>query len=411
MARRTFGLLRVRVEDGAAHLSFFLTTPFFESRKRDGTRQIVRIYRKTEPDFIFGQDYAEYFDGLDYREAEVIFDGALPAINERKYEFTDEHVCSGGTYAYWVCSDRGDSPTGPCPVRVRDPQLWWSQARNDHCMDELAADRPETVSLEQYGVTASGRPIRGLRVGDFRNVLALVGAIHAGESGPELILPATERLLEENGPLLDEVGLAVLPSVNIDQRERLVEGTPWYLRVNRNGVDVNRNFEAGWERIEYGYGLISSDPDSATYRGPRPASEPETQAVVRFLEQVRPRAVLSYHYLASLCGARMLAPSSAEGDPAFARKCGQLVKTFATDFRGRQPKCVEPSFNCSAGSLPEYCYQRLGVPCFDLEWDGNPDTEAACMDGTTREMLGTCQQQHFEAIRRVLRHIQSGNPE
>ncbi|MDP2873655.1 MAG: M14 family zinc carboxypeptidase [Bacillota bacterium] len=55
------------------------------------------------------------------------------------------------------------------------------------------------------------------------------------------------------------------------------------------GVDLNRNYPAGWERC-------SSQPETQIYRGPAPWSEPETRAI-RDLFDARPniRLAISYH--------------------------------------------------------------------------------------------------------------------
>ena len=50
------------------------------------------------------------------------------------------------------------------------------------------------------------------------------------------------------------------------------------------GVDPNRNYPFEW----YGGGS-SSDPNSETYRGPSPGSEPEVQALMDFINSQRVR--------------------------------------------------------------------------------------------------------------------------
>ncbi len=158
--------------------------------------------------------------------------------------------------------------------------------------------------------------------------MPLIGVIHGGESGAELMLPAIEGVLKQHDDLLDEVSIAAIPVVNVDERERLVNGVPWYLRTNANGVDLNRNFPADWDMVEYGYGLDSSDPDSGTYRGPSPASEPETKAVMAFLQERLLQAVYAFHCLASICGMVFLAPKCGAEDTVYAETC----KAYATAY-------------------------------------------------------------------------------
>ncbi|TDO33232.1 immune inhibitor A peptidase M6 [Kribbella sp. VKM Ac-2527] len=59
-----------------------------------------------------------------------------------------------------------------------------------------------------------------------------------------------------------------------------------------DGVDPNRNFNEHW-----GYDNEGSSPDPAdeTYRGPSPASEPETRALAGLIDRVRPRFQSNLH--------------------------------------------------------------------------------------------------------------------
>lgn len=55
-------------------------------------------------------------------------------------------------------------------------------------------------------------------------------------------------------------------------------------RRNARDVDLNRNFPNNWVDLDGDY-----------ESGPRPASEPESRAVMRFLRDIRPRWILSFH--------------------------------------------------------------------------------------------------------------------
>jgi len=55
-------------------------------------------------------------------------------------------------------------------------------------------------------------------------------------------------------------------------------------RQNARGVDLNRNYPRHWKRQGGAYNS-----------GPRPASEPETKAVMAFLRKIRPTYVVSFH--------------------------------------------------------------------------------------------------------------------
>ena len=64
-----------------------------------------------------------------------------------------------------------------------------------------------------------------------------------------------------------------------------------------DGVDINRNFPEHWNYDDEGSGTITSDE---TYRGPDPASEPETQAMIDLMSAIHPVYHISYHSFGQL---------------------------------------------------------------------------------------------------------------
>jgi murein tripeptide amidase MpaA len=67
--------------------------------------------------------------------------------------------------------------------------------------------------------------------------------------------------------------------------------------VNRgDGVDPNRNFDEHWNYDNEG---SSSQFSSDTYRGPGPASEPETQATQGLIDRIRPKFMTNWHSFAN----------------------------------------------------------------------------------------------------------------
>ena len=402
---RCITYLRARLETGQVRLSCYKTNPFFDATADEPADSVVlRIRRLATPAFRFERDDDEFFDGLHWRDAELIFEGVIPAVNNRKYDYMDRDVVSGGTYAYWVSTNRESGATGPATVRVRDPQIWWPWNEIDRRLEKLAANHPQDAELLPVGHTAHNRPLRALRAGRRDYALVLIGAVHPGESGPELMLPAVEHLLDRRTELLERVGLAVLPSVCADERERLALGYPPYLRVNSNGVDLNRNFPSNWEAVDYLYGMVSDDPDSITYRGPAPASEPETQAVMALCEQVTPAAVLSYHHLGSLAGSRFVISSAAADDKEHFAFCTALNRAYrrgmAPDDLDERPVVLHSG--CTGGSLPTWAYDLYHVPACDLESDGSPACVRSRTDQATSSDMVEQQQKHLAGLTAVL---------
>ena len=103
--------------------------------------------------------------------------------------------------------------------------------------------------------------------------LAVIGGIHQGREANSTVLAnlLLDHFRHNLAEIPEGVGLAVIPDLNPDGA---VAGT----RANANGVDLNRNWDAGWQPDAYGpSGLV---PGAG---GTRPFSEPETRALARYL--------------------------------------------------------------------------------------------------------------------------------
>lgn len=90
----------------------------------------------------------------------------------------------------------------------------------------------------------------------------------------------------------------VIPMVNPDGNNRVwTEYNMWRKNTRDDkGVDLNRNYPYGWGSCDGSSGNESMD----TYRGASPGSEPETQAVMKLVEAIRPVFNISYHSFSEL---------------------------------------------------------------------------------------------------------------
>ena len=61
-------------------------------------------------------------------------------------------------------------------------------------------------------------------------------------------------------------------------------------KANARGVDLNRNFDIGWEAYTGAH-----EPGPESYKGPSPASEPETQAILNAAHKYNPICCIAYH--------------------------------------------------------------------------------------------------------------------
>ncbi|UJA21075.1 DUF2817 domain-containing protein [Thermoleophilia bacterium SCSIO 60948] len=140
-----------------------------------------------------------------------------------------------------------------------------------------AAERGEAATRVTYGQSFAGRELRAVRLGDSaakRSVL-VVGSIHGDERQGERIV---HRL--RNGPDRFRADVWTIQASNPD-------GARANRRTNARGVDLNRNFPYRWRRAE--------SPGSGYYQGPKPASEPETRALMRLVRRIEPALTIWYH--------------------------------------------------------------------------------------------------------------------
>jgi len=399
---RKLSSLRSVCRDGAIEVTF-----------RGSEESSLTVYRRALPEYVFDQDYAEYFDGIYPDKTDVIFEGKVKDLpcEHGFYCFRDESAVMNEVYLYWIASEAKEGQvTGPVPVKFRDPEVWWNFDRIQREMELLAAEFPE-VTLTCVGETVAHKPVNALVAGNCNNMVACVGVIHAGESGPELLIPMMRTILEEHQELLEKVGLAILPVVNADERERLAEGYPCYLRTNKNGVDLNRNFDADWETVSYAYNLATDDERCSTYRGPYPESEPETRAVINFIKLVKPKISFNYHHLASITGDGFLRSDGPAKNEAFLAEFEKLVRIYRTAFRKDAGDLLPEQIlspGCTGGSLPEWLSSQ-GIMGTDLEmaYDGTlgPYLEPSKRDETTQEMLERCADCHTKGVIAVMKAL------
>ena len=125
--------------------------------------------------------------------------------------------------------------------------------------------------------------------------LFATSAIHAREyATAPLLVRFAEYLMDNYGAdadatwILDHHEVHLMLHANPDGRKKAEDGAWWRKNTNQNycsptssdrGADLNRNFSYQWGCC----GGSSGSQCSETYRGPSPASEPETQAVQDYM--------------------------------------------------------------------------------------------------------------------------------
>jgi murein peptide amidase A len=136
-----------------------------------------------------------------------------------------------------------------------------------------------------YGTSLEGVPLTVFMPESGNTDLLILAAIHGDESETTVAVSEALRCLPRG-----DLRAAVILCGNPDG---MLRGT----RGNTRGVDLNRNFPtSNWSPDPVHYKSRANDArDIALSPGEKPASEPETVALLALLDKLRPRAVVSLH--------------------------------------------------------------------------------------------------------------------
>lgn len=205
----------------------------------------------------------------------------------------------------------------------------------DYCSETVnyvcrgLSERYPFISLGEIGRSVMGKALWRLSLGDGANRVLYNAAHHANEW---ITVPIVLRFCEELAQarardgeiygirareLLSQTTLCIIPALDIDAID-LVTGElksgPYYDRAadiagnypdisfpsgwkaNIEGVDLNLQYPAGWERareIKFAQGFTSPSPRD--YVGSGPLTAPESRAIYDFTLNFDPSLTLSFH--------------------------------------------------------------------------------------------------------------------
>ena len=157
------------------------------------------------------------------------------------------------------------------------------------------------------GQSSEGRNIYALKISDnvgtresSESAILFNSMHHAREvMSPEVSLDIIETLVSNYKTDLkiksyvDSNEIWVVPMLNVDGNAKVWNGSSMW-RKNTNyghGVDINRNYPHLWGSCRGSSGMKWS----STYRGPSAGSEPEVQALMNLVKDIRPVFDISYH--------------------------------------------------------------------------------------------------------------------
>ncbi|MFG2003093.1 M14 family zinc carboxypeptidase [Spirillospora sp. NPDC048911] len=190
---------------------------------------------------------------------------------------------------------------------------------------KAAADHPAIAKAYDLGTSLKGKPITAVRVTkgarsqpfkSGRPAVVYQATQHAREwITPENVRRQLHHFLDNYGKnaeitkIVDTTDLWFVPVVNVDGydqtfnpdyrlwRKNLRDNDGDGQLTNLDGVDPNRNFPYRWGYDDEG---SSPYPESETYRGKSPGSEPETKVQDGFIKRLKPKYIINYHSAAEL---------------------------------------------------------------------------------------------------------------
>jgi predicted deacylase len=209
------------------------------------------------------------------------------------------------------------------------------------------------------GYSVSGRPIEVYTFGNGPKQRMIVAGIHGGYEWNTIALAdeLINYISEHPEVIPPDVTLYILRNMNPDgdARDHGIDG-----RVNDHGVDLNRNFPTNWASNWDRDGCWNYGP---TTGGTGPGSEPETRAVMGFLQTHRVEVLLSYH-----SAALGVFPGGEPWEERSINFAKALAKETKYPFPPIDTGCV------FAGTLADYAVE-LGAIAVDMELSDHKSTD------------------------------------
>ncbi|MEW4526609.1 M14 family zinc carboxypeptidase [Maioricimonas sp. JC845] len=211
--------------------------------------------------------------------------------------------------------------------------------------------------------SAGNRPLQTRRIGNGPTRILVTSSLHGNQSESVTVVDQLLAAFLRRPDLLNGYSVLLVRSPNPDG---LAEGT----MTNLRGVDLNRNFPSD---------RFTARPTTLT--GPAPASEVETQALIRLMQDFRPQRVI---HLRSGLGSRPMVVGNAVSTPRLS-EIGVDDRIETGTFSG----------DLKAGSLEEYVTRKLKSEVLvvhlprQLDEKGLEDATSAAMAATLGRLPAT----------------------
>ncbi|GGM32308.1 hypothetical protein GCM10011351_17970 [Paraliobacillus quinghaiensis] len=207
------------------------------------------------------------------------------------------------------------------PKNLVNPNQEYSYKDMERDISELEANYQGLITTTSIGKSVNGRNLYTVKLGRGDTEIFLNGAHHAREWLTtnllmEMIDTYSQAYINNSQidgydvrDLLNKVSIWFVPMVNPDGVTLVQEGaystnnpqkvieinngstdfSRW--KANVRGVDLNRQYPAGWETIKYN----RTEPSYMNHKGDAPLTEPETKAIYDFTLDHDFKTAVAYH--------------------------------------------------------------------------------------------------------------------
>jgi predicted deacylase len=209
------------------------------------------------------------------------------------------------------------------------------------------------------GKSVKGLPMEVYRFGNGPFERLIVAGIHGGNEYNTVKLAEQLMAYIDQHPetIPSDVTLYILHDLNPDGAARALNHLG---RANANGVDLNRNWPDGWKSDWNRSGCWTT-----TYvtGGSKPASEPETQALMAFIKSHQFSALINYH-----SAALGIFPGGVPPTEASKRLAKALAAVSTYQYPPMNTGCEY------TGGMVDWTAD-LGIPSVDIELTNHADTD------------------------------------
>lgn len=236
------------------------------------------------------------------------------------------------------------------------------------------------------GHSAMGKELPALVFGNGLDKVVYAAAFHGQEwMTAWILLRLCENICRsvETGEKIDDMDfksalkgrcLIMIPMVNPDGVDIAIHGSssarayascvaelggdiPGLWQANARGVDINHNFNAGWNKLQESERKQGIDgPAPRQWGGPFPESEPETSAMVNFCRSIHIRHVIALHSQGEEIYWRY-----GKNTPARSRLMAEIMASSSGY------TVADPEGLASHGGFKDWFIEETGRPGFTIE--------------------------------------------